>query len=302
MGSNPHQGDSAVKSMDSGILAHYASDSTTLAHALKITRRDSQVFGFTSADQNATIAGVVYNANPGLKVTSIVTSSGAAVGNMEITTIHDGTTFATSEILGGVWRNAAFQIFRYNHQSIGQGIDILLAGNLGEITIRENLLVIELRDLRQMLQQALGSLSSKQCRYRLGSSNKSAGGLCMKDVTGAPFKVSGTLTGVTSKQVFRDSARTEAADYFGEGMLTWTSGANSGLQAKVKSYASDGTFTLALPMLGTVAIGNTYNVVAGCRKRRDEDCVTKFNNVLNFGGEPDRPGVDALTKPVEQTV
>ena len=111
----------------------------------------------------------------------------------------------------------------------------------------------------------------------------------------------GTITSVTSKQVFTDSSRTEADDYFGEGILTWTAGLNTGLSQKVKTYASD-TFTLSLPMIFDVQIGDTYSVIAGCRKRLDEDCAAKFSNELNFQGEPHRPTVDELTSSPEVNV
>lgn len=285
-----------MKTIPAALAAHYATRETTIATALKITRADAAVYGFTSHDVDAVIDGVTYSANPGLDASQIVTAAGGQVGNLELRTLHDGTTFTTAEILGGLWRNADFLIFRYNWASLSDGIDTLLAGTLGEVEIKQNMLVVELRDLRQYLQQPVGSASSKTCRYRLGSTDKNAGGLCLKDVSGAPFTVTGTLTSVTSNQVFRDSARAEAADYFGEGILTWTGGDNDGLSAKVRDYAANGTFTLALPMLVTVQVGDTYSVVAGCRKRLAEDCIAKFANVLNFGGEPHRPWLDDLTQ------
>ena len=66
-------------------------------------------------------------------------------------------------------------------------------------------------------------------------------------------------------------------------------------KVQVKLFAS-GQFTLYVPMLGTVAVGQTFSVVAGCLKRLSEDCATKFANVLNFQGEPHRPTVDELTE------
>lgn len=276
-----------MKSIPAALAAHYATRSLTLADALRITRTDDEVFGFTSHDRDATIGGVLYKAQPGLDAASIAINAGLAVGNLELTTLHDGTVFTTAEVLGGVWRNAAFLLFRYNHQSLADGIDMLLAGTIGEVTLRQNTVLAELRDLRQYFQQPVGSPSTKTCRYRLGDAK------CTVDL--GPFTVTGTLSAVTSRQVFRDAARTEALDWFSEGVFTWTGGANAGLQQKVKTYAADGTFTLALPMLSTVAIGDTYSVHAGCMKRVDEDCDTKFSNVLNFGGEPHRPGIDELT-------
>jgi hypothetical protein len=46
-----------------------------------------------------------------------------------------------------------------------------------------------------------------------------------------------------------------------------------------------------------IQIGDTFSAVAGCQKRLAEDCGTKFSNVVNFGGEPHLPGIDALTSP-----
>ena len=277
-----------MKTLPTNLAAHVATRSTTMATALKITRPDASVFAFTTHDVDDIISGVTYKANPGLDVTNIEITATAAVGNLELTTLHDGTIFTIADILGGVWRNSAFTIFRYNWASIGDGIDTLLAGTFGEVKVMLNTVVAELRDLRQYLQQSVGDASSKTCRARVGDAR------CTKDLTA--FTFTGTLTGVTSNQVFRDSARANPADFFGEGEITFSSGANAGLSAKVKAYAADGTFTLALPMTHTVAIGNTYRAVAGCRKRLVEDCVAKFGNVLNFVGEPHRQGVNDLTK------
>lgn len=274
------------------LAAHIATRETTLAYALKITRTDGEVVGFTSHDVDDTVSGVTYSANPGLEVTNIEIAANAAVGNLELTTLHDSTVFTTVEVLGGVWRNAAFEIFRYNYASLTDGTDQLLAGTLGEFELRDTQLKVELRDLRQYLQQPVGEASSKTCRYRFGDDR------CRKDLT--LLTVTGTLTSVTSNQVFRDSSRAEAVNYFDEGELTFDSGANEGISAKVKSYAANGTFTLALPMIGTVGIGDTYTAVAGCRKRL-EDCI-EHDNVLNFGGEPHRRGMNNVIQRPDPSV
>ena len=280
-----------MKTYAANYTAHVATRSTTLATALKITREDGTVYGFTTHDVDDVVSGVTYLGNPGLDASDIVIAANAAVGNLELTTLHDGTTFTTSDIFGGVWRNADFIIFRYNWADLTGGIDTLLAGTLGEVMIKQNTVVAELRDLRQYLQQSVGDASSKTCRARLGDAR------CTKDLTA--FTYTGTLTGATSNQVFRDSARTEAVNWF-EGEITWTGGANAGRSAKVKSYALDGTFTLALPMVGLVAIGDTYSAIKGCRKRL-EDCI-ELDNVINFVGEPHRKGINDLMKSVAPSV
>ncbi|MDZ4253211.1 MAG: DUF2163 domain-containing protein [Sulfuritalea sp.] len=283
-----------MKTLPTNLATHVATRATTLATALKITRTDAQVFGFTTHDIDDLISGVTYSSNPGLDVSNIVIAASAAVGNLEMTTLHDGTVFTTAEILGGVWRNAAFIIFRYNWASLADGIDTLLTGTLGEVELKLNTVVAELRDLRQYLQQPVGNASSKTCRARLGDAK------CTKVLTA--FTYTGTLTGATNNQVFQDTGRGEAANWFDEGQITFDSGANSGRSAKIKTFASGGSFTLALPMYALVAAGDTYTAIAGCRKRLAEDCVGKFSNVLFFVGEPHRKGINDLTKSPEPSV
>ena len=291
-----------MKTIPSGLADHYALGTTAIATALKITREDGEIYGYTTHDSDAEIDGVTYLADPGLTITDIVISAGLQVGNMEITTLHDGTMFTAVDIHNGVWRNATFLIFRYCHEDIGLGVDPLLAGNVGEIFVRQNTVVAELLDLRQYMQASVGSATSKNCRYRLGSTTRATGGLCKKDISAAPFTVPFEVTSVTSNQVFRDSARLEAADYFAWGEVQWLTGNNAGVRRKVQFYAANGTFTLSQKMFGAVQIGDTGTAVVGCRGRLTEDCIGKFDNVLNFGGEPHRLGVDDLTKPATASV
>ena len=56
-------------------------------------------------------------------------------------------------------------------------------------------------------------------------------------------------------------------------------------------------FTLAIPLILPVLVGDTYRAVAGCMKRVDEDCFAKFDNAVNFVGEPHRKGMNDLTAP-----
>ena len=70
----------------------------------------------------------------------------------------------------------------------------------------------ELRGLQQYLQQPIGSVSSKTCRARLGDA------LCTKVLTS--FTFTGSVTTATSAQVFTDSTKAQAAEYFNEGLLT----------------------------------------------------------------------------------
>lgn len=290
-----------MKTLPAALQTHVEQPTTSLAYGLKITREDATVYGFTSHESDDTISSVLYQASPGVDVTSIVTAAGLQVGNLELTTLDDGEVFTTSDILGGKWRNASFTLFRYNFENTADGIETLMVGTLGEIQIKQSTLVIELRDLRQYLQHPVGSPSTKTCRYRLGDAK------CGVNLATSPntFTVTGSVTALSgpSKQAFFDSARSEANNWFRDGTLTWLTGNNAGLSMPVKAFSAGSPvtnkeFTLWRPMIQAIQVGDTYQVTAGCDKTLDgaDGCITKFGNVLNFGGEPHRPTLDEITQ------
>lgn len=276
-----------MKTLPTALATHYAGGTTTLADLLKITRKDGAVYAFTSASEDVTIGAQLYTSAQGLDISSIEVSAGLAVDNLELTTLDDGTLFTKLEVLSGKWRNAAFEISRYNWASPSDGVEVRMVGTIGEVHLNRGSIVAELRGLQQALQQPIGSVSSKTCRARLGDA------MCAKSLTA--FTFTGTVTSAASQQVFTASAMAQAANYFAEGLLTWTSGPSNGLTVKVKSFATGGVFTLSLPMLSAISAGHTFSVIAGCQKRL-EDCRDKFSNVLNFQGEPHLPGIDQLTQ------
>lgn len=286
-----------MKNLSPGLEAHYLQGTTTVSQAIRVVRADGQVFAYTSAQRSVRIDGVLFLAS-NLTLSDVVTALDMSVGNMELSlyaSLSD-PVFNQAEVFGGLWKNATFEIFEYNRNAPQDGKNPIVSGIFGEVTINVDHYKVELRDWVQFLQQPIGEVSSKNCRNRLGDAR------CKVDL--APFTVTGAFDSVVSNQVFRDSSRMEAEDWFGDGILTFLTGENAGFSQKVKSYAADGTFTLTLPMFSAVQVGDTYSVHAGCRKRHDRtlanpsgvsDCVDKFDNILNFRGEPHRPGVDKIT-------
>lgn len=296
-----------MKTIPAALQAHYDSGYTSLAYAIVIVRADGQIYAFTSHDRDFTLdltpwgiaaAAQVFDAGQGFDASTFVSTAGFETDNAEITTLDDGTLFDRDDILAGTWNGAEFRIFRYRHDvaapTIADDVETMMRGWFGELTMNANTITVELRGLAQKLQQAVGIVSTKTCRARLGSTtgpNK-----CLKDLTA--FTHTGTVTGVTDKRTFVASAMAQADDYFGEGLVTWLTGDNAGVTQKVRTFTTGGNFVLSLPMVLDIQVGDTFSAVAGCRKRLMEDCKTKFNNVLNFQGEPHRPTPDELLRPV----
>lgn len=269
------------------LVTHYQGGTTSVAYLLRIERTDGLVFGFTSASADTEeVGGLVYSASPGLDVTNVVTAVGLGVDNLELTAFHDETIFTTLDVLSSVWRNAEFLLSKYNWRASAAVSEALLAGVVGNVTIQQDKVVAELLGLQQFFQQTVVDLTSKTCRARFGDAK------CTKDL--APLTFTAAVTTTNNQQSFTASALGQASDYFGNGELRWLTGDNAGLRAVVKSFAS-GVVTLMLPMFAAVQLGDTFDIVKGCRKRM-EDCQAN-DNILNMQAEPQLPGIDALTKP-----
>jgi uncharacterized phage protein (TIGR02218 family) len=275
-----------VKSLSANLANHIAGETTTLVTCWKITRTDAAVFRFTDHVEDLVVSGDTYLAATGYTASAVQSSADLAVDNLEIDGVLDATTITEGDLLAGLWDYAAVEIFRVNYAATADGVLWLRKGRLGQIRLNRATFVAELRGLAQALQQTIGEVYSPSCRANLGDTRC---GFNLASVT-----VSGVVTGVTSRSVFAASARTEATGWFDGGLLTWTSGANNGRSMEVKLWTLAGTvFTLALPMVGTIAIGDTFSVYPGCQKRVYTDCRDKFANIVNFRGEPFVPGEEA---------
>jgi uncharacterized phage protein (TIGR02218 family) len=276
-----------MKARSAGLTTHHGEPVTTRAWCWKVTRRDAQVFGFTSVDVNLLIAGISYQAATGFTPSTIDSKSDLSVPNLDVIGLLDSASITEDDLLAGRWDGAAVEIFEVNYLDLTQGVMNLRAGTIGNVSAGRTSFTAELRGLAQTLQQPVGELFSPSCAADLGDAR------CT--VSLGPITVTGSITSATSAREFADSTRSEADDYFGAGVITWTSGLNNGLRMEVRSYLlSGGAFVLALPMPYAVQVGDTYSLVPGCRKSAITDCKTKFNNIVNFRGHPYVPGNDKV--------
>lgn len=270
------------------LSAHYASGTTTLAQCWKCTRADGQIFGYTSLDQDIIFDEVTYLASSGFTPSNIQSNANLSVSNLEVVGILDSENITEEDLTAGLWDGCAIEIFEVNFRDLTMGKRILGGGTIGNITSGRQSFSAELRGLTQRVQQSIGELYSPTCRAELGDAR------C--GVNLSSYEVSGTITQVDTNQKFYDSARTEASSWFARGKITFTSGENTGLSMEVKSFAdtASGVIKLQMPMPYPVQVGDTYTMLPGCMKRHIDDCKNKYNNIINFRGEPYVPGNDQM--------
>jgi len=94
--------------------------------------------------------------------------------------------------------------------------------------------------------------------------------------------------------VDRDSS--SLPDWFDHGLITMTGGLNAGVSREIETYddATGDEILLFFPLPFTPVAGDTFEIYAGCKHRHTEDCSTKFDNGVNFQGEPYVPNADEL--------
>lgn len=98
--------------------------------------------------------------------------------------------------------------------------------------------------------------------------------------------VVGTVDTVTSLRQFTALSIDFVNDYFAEGMITWLTGNNIGMSHRIRNDDGAGALELFSVAYETIQVGDTFIIVAGCRKAVNADCSVKFFNTWNFGGFP----------------
>jgi uncharacterized phage protein (TIGR02218 family) len=259
-----------------------------LAWGMRVQRADGEIFGFSSHQLRKTVTidgdDLVLEPSNAISVSSIARSMGMAVDNLEVAVVAFDDVLTKLDLLEGRWDGARFYIFQFNWSTPGAGVIPWIAGKFGNATPKMGSYVIELRDLRQELQNDVTRITQANCDYRFG------GAACTVDL--APHTYAGEVTGVTNARVFTDAGLVNPADDFAEGEVQWLTGINGGLRAKVSASSGAGVITLSLPMLRGIEVGDTFDIVRGCQKRR-VDCIA-YDNVLNFPGMDEAPTTDKI--------
>ena len=271
----------------SEFLNHLIGGVTTLSMIWTITRKDSTVFYFTDADADITYDGHTYKAANSGTLSAMQQSSKLDVDNFDFSIILDETEISKEDVISGIFDYAEIKIWMINRNATANGALKMIRGRLGEVHMTDDHKAsIEFRSLVQLLSQGIGRVYSHECNADLGDTR------CGVDLESYTF--AGTVTSIKNNQIFLDSERSEADDYFNYGMLIWTSGNNNGLSMEIQDFVNaTGTFTLVSPMPFTVAIGDTYSAIKGCDKQK-ATCIADFDNVLNFRGFAEIPGSDFL--------
>lgn len=220
----------------------------------------------------------VYLTGTGYEFSGYSSGSGMSASLVDIEGIAGIAGIGKDEIASGVFDNARAYLFATTWNNPVEDEEPVLASILGKTTLVDDRYVIEEMALVDVLNQSVGQTYTAGCQKTFGGQEYAGCGVAL-----GPITETGTITHVISRKMFRDSSRAEAADYFTAGTIVFTGGDNADLKRQeIKQHGADGTIETFEPFHYTVQVGDSYEIIPGCRKRK-EDCIA-WSNIENFGG------------------
>lgn len=280
-----------MRALDSATYNSICGPGTTLCTLWRVTLASGDVRGFTDNSRDETYNGVTYAAATGFMPSAIQASADAAPDNLSVDGILSSPSITEDDLMAGVWDYATVEILLYDYVA-GLLVGVLTKGKIGPVEIDGQRYKASLLGLSDRLRQNLGELTQPKCRAELGDDR------CKVDLPA--ITIAAVVSTVTDRRTFSVvlGSPSYASGHFDAGKVSFTSGDNSGYEMEIRttSGTSSLSVSLQLPMPNDIAIGNTLTLAPGCLKRLVEDCKTKYNNVVNFRGEPYVPGVDQLTR------
>ena len=265
-----------------------ANTEMVMAELYDLTLPNGTALYYTTFDRSVVVGGITYLSGPPNFTRGTVEE---VIGVSKIGTLNLQIHASPSDLIGGVpilqkiargdFDKAQITVSRLFMDSAlnQQGTVIRFVGNIGDLdqlsrTMAKFTCKSKVEDLNIQLPR---NILQPTCMHTLFD----AGCTLSKSA----FAVSGTVQpGSTVNKLITNL--TQADSYFDNGQMVFTSGANNGHVAAVRTYTSSGgTVYFFVPLPTTPATGDTFTIYPGCDKTQ-ATCTAKFSNLANFGGFP----------------
>lgn len=259
-----------------------------IATLFAIIAQDGTSRYFTDHNLTLTVDGKIHTPSAGVGRVSMKVTNDAEVSNQEVTaTIVE---MPESELNSGKWDAATIQIGMCGWEVPGEGQLIVFKGSVGVIQWTDEGFRADIQNYLRDLGKNVGSVVTGNCRHQLYST-VAPGQVGACNVS----KVSNTTTGtVATVLTHRLKFKTSTAlpdGWASSGFVKFTSGNNAGLTYEVKLHEKNAiaaigeSIELFLPCIGSIQVGDTFSLLAGC-DHTATTCKIKFSNMINFGGFP----------------
>lgn len=256
----------------------------TVATYWQVHRTDGVALGFTSHDAALWFDGVEHLALPGMVPSSIRKTATLDADSVEVTGVLSHAAISSTDLMAGRYDNAAVRVGLVDWNTLEH--QLVYSGSIGTVSGDDNTFSAELRSLKADLQQDFIPRTSPSCRADfcgpgcgLSAPLYTHEGLVEAcDVTSQAVTLSGPFT----------------ASALVGGSLRWLDGAYAGQVIGVVGLLG-GAVVLDSPIDAGVTAGTRVLLREGC-DRTLQTCSSRFNNAVNFQGEPFLPGNDLVAR------
>lgn len=254
-------------------------------HCLRIVPLWGSVIYLTDHVRDLTMGGHTYKTDSGYQFSGLASESGMAPGVMDLDGIINLAGIGRDQIVSGAFDGAWVYAFATTWVSPTEDEEPLGVAIMGKTIVKDDRYTTELMMLVDALNQSVGDTYTPGCSKAFGGQEYAGCKVAL-----GPLTVTGTITSVTSNSVFRDDTRTEVPDYFGEGTIAFTTGANAGLKPlEIKEYigVNSKSITSITKAASAVVTVGTHTFVVG--------------DVVAFSGVSGMTEINGLTGTVTAT-
>jgi len=231
----------------------------------------------TSHDTDLVVGGQTYLKTPGFTLSRYTLKNGGepATLDVEIPFSDDGPIYA-DDVRHGGWRGATFTVWIADWGNSPANTEILMDGFVGLTAFSDRLKgTMELVTLADKLKDIVLFTVQPKCTFRFCSR------FCGVDET--DWRLSGTVSGVTSRKKFTSSRTPQAGKSYIHGKVTWITGDNANREGWLRTWdVATGLFEMVTEFPFEIQVGDTFYALPGCQKTRA--ACDSFDNIDRFPG------------------
>ena len=246
--------------------------------------RDSKILCFTDADEDVFFEKEKYICGGYFMPNKLSNSNELGEDIFSINGIIDDKIITRKDILSGFFLDSYLEVFIIDLLKNNQDKIVIKTGWFGEIKLKEYSFTAEICSLSSKFNKVITKCYSKTCRADFSDQ------YCKLDKE--KFTSKGEVSFALQNNSFIDEFRVEPDEYYNHGVLTFLSGINKGFSYQIIEF-KDKKIILDSIILLDIKNGDKYIITAGCDKNI-ETCINKFDNAINFRGEPYIPAKSFL--------
>lgn len=255
----------------------------TVATYWRIYRRDGAALAFTSHNRDLTFGGLTHRAAPGMIPAAIRLTSELSNDNAEAQGALNHDSIREEDLAAGLFDEAAIQIGAVDWETLDH--HTLYTGQIGRIEDDRSQFSAELRSSKSLLEQDLVPRTSPTCRAEF------CGRGC--GLSAVRFTTREIVADI-DPETNRVRILGLAGEDFVDGRLRLMAGPQTGLAFGIIDAEGD-WLTLDRPLVTGTLPGTYAQLLEGC-DHTIATCAGRFDNAVNFRGEPFLPGNDLLSR------